>query len=39
MSRDSKTCKICGNSMVLQAQMFQIVDLSKIWHIRIESGL
>lgn len=25
MSRDSKTCKICGNSMVLQAQMFQII--------------
>lgn len=25
MSRDSKTCKICGNSMARQAQMFQIV--------------
>lgn len=24
MSRDSKTCKICGNSMIRQAQMFQI---------------
>lgn len=25
MSRDSKTCKICGNSMTRQTQMFQIV--------------
>ena len=24
-SRDSKTCKICGNSMTRQAQMFQMI--------------